>query len=122
MPSVNGRKCSKLARRREMMSESASEMPQKSKEKRMSSPRYARARATRSSAFGSARSTVFGMGAVDKRCDEANGEEAQQDILAHEPPRTAGASLEKPIFPFTPGSLPVGESSSVPDNLALEGG
>ena len=80
MPSVNGRKCSKLARRREMMSESASEMPQKSKEKRMSSPRYARARATRSSAFGSARSTVFGMGAVDKRCDEANGEEAQQVI------------------------------------------
>ena len=73
------------------MSERASEMPQKSKEKRMSSPRYARARATRSSAFGSARSTVFGLDAVDKRCDEANGEEAQQ-VIQNERPEQVVAS------------------------------
>jgi hypothetical protein len=43
-PSLMGEKCSKPTWRRVSTSASASLMPQKSKEKRMSSPRYARAR------------------------------------------------------------------------------
>ena len=95
----------------------------------MSSPRYARARATRSSAFGSARSTVFGMDAVDKRCDEANGEEAQQ-VIQNERPETSRRSRATPrvrarrcpYFRSHPDRTWNGELSSGPDNLALEGG